>query len=172
MSLELLYHVNEHVLPSALSLLPATMSSREARAQLLAICLQETECDARRQGGRGTRAGIGPATGLWQFERAGGVKEILSHATTGPIVKPICRLLLYSPTPAIVHAALEHNDTLAAVFARLLLWVDPRTLPTPIEHSKGWSIYLNNWRPGKPHPEKWKANFSQAWAVVKGDEIV
>lgn len=168
---DLIYHVNDHVIPAAFSLLPAKMTSREARAMLLAIGLQESAFNARRQGGNGTKPGRGPATGFWQFEKAGGVTEILTHATIGPVVRPICEMLLFAPTPAVIHAALENHDVLAAVFARCLLWVDARTLPSPVEQTKGWSIYVTNWRPGKPHPENWSANFAQAWLVARGDEL-
>lgn len=166
---ELIWHVHERVVPAALSLLPAQMTSPEARAMLLSIGLQESAFNARRQGGRGTVAGQGPARGFWQFERMGGVAEILRHQATGPLIKPIARMLLYEPTPIVCHAAIEHCDVLAACFARLLLWVDPRSLPTSIESAKGWDIYLANWRPGKPHPATWPAYFAQAWRIVRGE---
>jgi hypothetical protein len=165
---ELIWHLYERVLPDAFSLLPGQMDSREARAMLIAIGLQESDFNARRQGGRGTAPGFGPARGFWQFEKMGGVAEILHNTTTGPIIKPICEMLLYDPTPATCHAAIEHNDVLATCFARLLLWVDPRALPSPIEVNKGWRIYNANWRPGKPHPEKWPECFAEGWRIVQG----
>jgi hypothetical protein len=159
---ELLWYLHERVIPDALHLLPAKMTSREAQAMMLAIGLQESAFQHRRQ------MGNGPARGFWQFEKNGGVKGILDHPVTGPLVKPICKLLCYKPTPEICHTAIEHNDVLAAVFARLLIWVDPRSLPSPIETDKGWSIYVENWRPGKPHPSIWPACFELAWSTVKG----
>lgn len=165
---DLIWHIHERVIPSALALLPGQMTSPEARAMLLSIGLQESGFNARRQGGRGTVAGQGPARGFWQFERMGGVAEILKHDTTGPIIKPIARMLLYEPTPAVCHAAIEHCDVLAACFARLLLWVDPRPLPRRTEADKGWAMYLSNWRPGSPHPAFWIGHFKQAWDIVKG----
>lgn len=159
---ELIWHIHEHTIPSALSLLPGKMDSREARAMLLAIGLQESLFQHRKQVG-------GPAKGFWQFEQGGGVKGILTHDITAPIVKPIVEMFLYEPTPASCYAAIENHDVLAAVFARLLLWVDPRVLPSPIQADKGWAIYLANWRPGKPHASKWPRNFELAWSVVKGE---
>lgn len=159
-----LWFLHTRVIPDALALLPGQMTSPEARAMLLAIGLQESHFDARRQHGNG------PARGWWQFERAGGVAEILEHPATGPIITPICDLLLYPATAAACHAALEHNDILAACFARLLLWVDPRPMPGSTQAPKGWAIYLNNWRPGAPHPQTWPANFAKAWAVVEGEQ--
>lgn len=157
---DLIYHLHERTIPAALALLPAQMTSLEARAMLLAIGLQESAFRHRRQVG-------GPARGFWQFEQLGGVKEILTHATTGPLIQPIARMFLYDPTPASCHAAIEHHDVLAACFARLLLWVDPRSMPTATEAEKGWQIYLANWRPGKPHPADWPHHFATAWAVAR-----
>lgn len=164
---DLLWHVYRQVLPAAFSLLPGQMHSREAVAMMLAIGLQESAFNARRQGGHGTTPGLGPARGYWQFEKNGGVAEILTSPDTKPIITPICELLLYEPVSLVCHEALQHNDTLAACFARLLLWRDPRAMPSPIESVKGWQIYLRNWRPGKPHQATWREHFDAAWAVVK-----
>jgi hypothetical protein len=169
---DLIWHIHTQTIPAALSLLPGAMDSREARAEMLTIGLQESGFNARMQGGHGTRRGTGPASGFFQFERAGGVKEILTSPDTKDYALRICRMFLYEPTPRVVHAALADHDVLACVFARLLLWRDPRTMPSPIEAEKGWRIYLANWRPGKPRPKHWPGNFKQAWAIVKGDEVI
>lgn len=50
------------------------MDSAAARCQMLAIGLQESRLQHRRQNG-------GPARGFWQFEKGGGVKGILFHET-------------------------------------------------------------------------------------------
>jgi hypothetical protein len=162
---DLLWHVHRHVIPAALSLLPGGMDSLEARAMLLAIGLQESGFNARVQGGHGTTAGTGPAHGFWQFERAGGVAEVLQRTTH--VVEPICQTLLYTPTARVIHMAMSDNDVLAAVFARLLLWLDPLAMPGSEDHAKGWTIYLRNWRPGKPRPNAWPANFVRAWETVR-----
>lgn len=156
------YFFYTHILDDALSLLPGRMDSREARAMLLAIGFQESEFRARRQGGGG------PARGFWQFERAGGIAEILESSNTKDHILPVCKILCIEPTRIVCHAAVEYNDVLAACFARLLLWRDPRDLPTPIEVWKGWDIYVDNWRPGKPHRGTWMTNFNAAWDIVKG----
>lgn len=161
---DLVTHIHRYTIPAAYALLPGAMASREATAMLLAIGLQESRFEHRRQ------MGNGPARGFWQFERMGGVNEILTTASTKPIIEPIVRLFLFQPTPTACHEAIQTHDVLATCFARLLLWVDPRPMPSPIEHEKGWSIYLRNWRPGKPHSSTWKSNFEQAWSVVKGEE--
>lgn len=163
---ELLWHVREHTIPAALALLPGRMDSPEARAMLLATGLQESDFAARRQK---VAPGVPPpASGLWQFERKGGVTEILTSPNTCSIVLPICQLLLVEPTPVVVHSAIVYNDVLACVFARLLLYRDPRPMPGKNFSSVGWDIYLKNWRPGTPHPEKWPKNFEHAWRVVAG----
>ena len=166
---ELIWHFRQFTIPTALALLPGRMNTPEARAMLFATGLQESNFNARRQGGRGTRPGHGPARSFWQFEQGGGVVEVLTSPDTASFIQPICRMFLYEPTPAIVHAAMEHHDVLAACMARLLLYRDPRPLPSRNQSDLGWSVYVQNWRPGKPHPEKWPTYFTQAWQIVTGD---
>jgi hypothetical protein len=169
---ELVWHVREHTIPAALALLPGRMDTPEARAMLLATGLQESDFNARIQGGRGTRPGTGPARGFWQFERAGGVTEILTAPTTAAIVVPICRMFLFDPKPDVVHSVLAYHDVLACVFARLLLYRDPRPMPVETETAKGWSIYLRNWRPGAPRRDAWygaRGSFAVAWKVITGE---
>lgn len=161
---DLAWHVAEHTIPDALSLLPGRMDSAAAVAMLLAIGLQESKFTHRRQVG-------GPAKGLWQFEQAGGVAGVLNHDLTRPVIAPICDLLLYPATSLECYTALEHNDVLAACFARLLLWTDARALPSSIEPAKGWDIYLAQWRPGKPRPADWPGNFTTAWHLVQDTRI-
>lgn len=157
--MDLLWHVAEHTIPAALSLLPGRMDSPEARAMLLAVGLQESGFATRRQ----TK---GPARGFYQFEQAGGIAGVLTHPLTKPVIEPVCRLLLYPALAVVCYAAVEHHDVLATCFARLLLWTDMRALPTAVDAQKGWDIYLAQWRPGKPHPAEWPGNFATAWHVV------
>jgi hypothetical protein len=163
---ELLWLVAQYVVPAALALLPGRMDSPEARAMLLAIGLQESGfADRRQEGG-------GPARGFWQFEQ-GGVRDVVENPVSASHLFPLLRLLLYpaSTTPAAVkalQAALADNDILAAVCARLLLYIDPRPMPSPQEAAKGWAIYLARWRPGAPRPAAWPACYALAWRTVKG----
>lgn len=164
---ELIWHVREHTVPAALSLLPGRMNSAPARAMLFATGLQESNFSARRQK---VAPGVPPpASGFWQFERGGGVTEILASPNTRDMVLPVCKLLLIEPTPSAVHEAIVYNDVLACVFARLLLYRDPRPMPLRTQAAIGWSIYAKNWRPGRPHPENWPRNFEEGWRVVEGD---
>jgi hypothetical protein len=152
-----------HTIPAALALLPPAMTSPQAIAQLLAIGLQESRFTSRRQ------FGDGPARGFWQFERAGGVLGVLTHPASGRHVPAVMKALSYPPDPASsggVHALLEHNDVLAAAFARLLLWTSPKPLPTEPNAEAGWQAYIDTWRPGKPHRATWDAFYAQAWDLT------
>jgi hypothetical protein len=149
------------VIAPALALLPPRMDSPRARLLLLAICGQEAAFKHRRQLG-------GPARSLWQFEKNGGVKGVLTHPASRGFAEAICaeRGLGDSPTLAQVYTALEFDDILAACFARLLLWTDPAPLPNVGAETPAWEYYLRNWRPGKPHPNSWPANYRKATNAV------
>ncbi len=163
-SSELAWHIHEHTIPAALDLLPGRMDTPAARAMLIAIAYQESDFRARRQK---VKPGVPPpASGLWQFEKRGGVAEVLTSHDTKDLIVPICKMLIVDPTPAAVHEAIVYHDVLACCFARLLLYRDPRVMPRVDQEELGWSIYMRNWRPGKPHPETWKQNFTDAWCVV------
>ena len=159
--------VLELAIRPALRLLPERMSSPAAVALLLAIGLQETRFKHRRQVPKG------PALGLWQFER-GGVRAcsghfcwgVLVHPATRPHAEAVLRRLLYPIDAAAVHAAIQHNDVLAAVFARLLLFTLPQALPGPRDVEAAWQQYLAAWRPGKPHRRTWAGFYATGWELV------
>src|SRR5690606_28772762 len=140
----------------ALTLLPASMQSIEAQAMLLAIGLQESGLDDRHQD-------YGPAHGYWQFEERGGVAGVLRHPLTGSLARDLLNRLDYDSeyviTSELVHVIIEHNDIVAAAFARLLLYTVPERLPGQGEAAMGWQQYLSAWRPGRPHPERWSGYF-------------
>jgi len=144
----------------ALALLPAKMDTAAARVQLLAIGLQESRFLHRRQ------LGNGPARGLWQFERGGGVRGVLTHPASREHAYRICGLRGVEPIAAAVHPALEVDDVLAAAFARLLMWTDARRLPAVGDVQGAWDMYIRTWRPGRPHPETWSKLYAQAVAEV------
>lgn len=153
-------------LGAALGLLPRQMASVEAEVLLLAISLQEDPEQLRAQrvivGGRARK---GPARGLWQFEQGGGVAGVLTHAASRFWARKACEWRGVRATPAAVWRALETDDVLAAIFARLLLFTDPRPLPSVADADGAWRYYLRNWRPGKPHPRKWPANHARALEI-------
>ncbi|ASL26973.1 hypothetical protein [Azotobacter chroococcum] len=146
----------------ALALLPARMSSPQAEAMLLAIGLQESGLAHRRQVG-------GPARGLWQFEQGGGVRGVLLHPLSRQHALAACEAHNVKPSAAAVYAALEHDDILAAAFARLLLWRDPAPLPAVGEVAKSWDLYVRTWRPGKPHRNRWDVCYAQAMDALAGE---
>lgn len=155
----------EAILP-AYEILPARMASPEATVMLLAIGLQESRLTHRRQIG-------GPARGLWQFEKNGGVRGVLQHPSTYVHSRVVCDVFGIAEErntllAARVYDALETNDVLAAAFARLLLWTDPRPLPALGDGDGAWAYYIRNWRPGKPHPRTWSSLYNGAFWFAHG----
>lgn len=155
-----LAYVADDVIPAALALLPARYDSPRARAALLAIGLHESGLVSRRQ------VPAGPARGLWQFEPGGGTRGVLMHPNSRANARRVAELRGVEPVTAAVWAAFERDDVLAAVFARLLLWTHPATLPGASEPAALYAIYRDTWRPGKPRPNDWPADFARAWDRV------
>lgn len=152
-------YIARHVFPAAFALLPPQMDSPQARAMLLAIGWQESRFTHRAQIG-------GPARGYWQFERDGGVVAVMRHEFSRYPAARVLEVLGYPPERQAIYDALEHNDVLAACWARLLLWTDPRLLPqSPADQDEAWGAYLRTWRPGKPHQATWAAFYQRAWSV-------
>jgi len=139
--------------------------SPQARVQMLAIGLQESRFQYRRQ------MGNGPAMGYWQFERGGGVRGALNHPTSRTKAKDLCAARHVTPEPMAAWLALEHDDVLAAGFARLLLLTDPRALPEVGNAQGAWDTYIRNWQPGKPHPQTWAALHRTAREFVAGADL-
>jgi hypothetical protein len=138
--------------------------SDDARRLMLCIALQESgaSLEARYQNSPSTSPG--PARGWWQFEQGGGVAGVLQHNASKTLAAEACKRVTVVPQAAAVWRAIEGNDTLSCVFARLLLWTDPRALPTT--QADAWDYYIRNWRPGKPHPETWPPNWKTAVDTV------
>lgn len=152
--------MNERVLTPALQLLPAQMDRPLARIMMLAINLQEDPLQERIQRGNG------PARGLWQFERGGGVRGVLAHPSTAAIADSVCVARAVVAEESAVWRLLQTDDVLAACFARLLLWTDPKPMATNAD--EGWGLYARVWRPGRPHPEKWNDNYARAHTTIMG----
>lgn len=163
--------VQHHILPAAYSLLPAKMNTVAATAQLLAIGLQETKFRDRVQVTNGPRLRQwwvgGPARSLWQLEAGGGCAEVLTRASTRGHLHAALTTLAYDPEKvdaAYLHGLIAHNDILAAVCARLLLWADSKPLPSFEDGAEaGWQCYTRNWRPGKPHRNTWDSYHAEGW---------
>ena len=159
-----------HFIPVALSLLPLEMSSDKAIAMLLAIGLQESRFENRRQLPRRAGQPDGPARGFFQFEKGGGILGVSTHAATQPHLDAALCAMRY-PNGTVddiekLYTIIEHNDIIACVCARLLLWTVPASLPSRESAAAGWTQYLQGWRPGEPHPQTWTGYFNRAWELV------
>ncbi|MFB8830223.1 hypothetical protein ACE0DR_15025 [Azotobacter sp. CWF10] len=154
-----LSEVRQQAIAPALALLPTCMTSPAAEVMLLAIGLQESAFRYRHQIG-------GPAHGYWMFEPAG-VRGVLRHAASHEHALQVCNACGVQPVGAAVHAALEHDDTLAAAFARLLLWTDPAPLPAVGAVGAAWDLYLKTWRPGRPHRSSWDPLYTRVLEAVR-----
>ena len=156
-----LQDVRSQILRPALAMLPAQMTSPEADVMLLAIGLQESRFRHRRQ----IR---GPARGLWQFERGGGVRGVMKHPSSRAHARIVCVQREATYDASEVYNRLEHDDVLAAAFARLLLWTDAGELPKLGDADSAWVFYLRTWRPGKPHYHTWGDLYHEAHRAVTG----
>lgn len=146
------------------------MRGERAEAQLIAIALQESGLRHRAQVG-------GPAKGLWQFE-VGGVRGVLDHPSSWDHAQDWCDSWLYpihrderghvlSTSVEQVHREIRDNDLMACVLARLALWRLPDQLSDEDQPEAGWGQYIEAWRPGKPHRDRWDDNWRTAWQTVR-----
>lgn len=136
-------------LDAALALLPSGLDTPAARVLLLAIGLQESGFEHRRQFVGKPPRPIGPAKSFWQAEIGGGmVRGVRLHPTTAGAVRALCRARGVLADDAAIWNAIEHDDVLAAGLARLLLWSDPQPLPAMGDVDGAWALYLRTWRPG------------------------
>lgn len=145
----------------ALALLPGHMDSPQARVMLLAIGLQESRFEYRRQ------MGNGPARGFWQFERGGGVKGCMNHHASKEHLRRLCLARGVPFEADAIWRGIETDDVLAAGLARLLLWTDPEKLPALGDVDGAWDLYLRTWRPGRPHVRTWADLHARAVEAVK-----
>lgn len=143
----------------ALALLPAQMDSPDARVLLLAIGLQESGFQTRQQ------LGGGPAHGFWEFE-PGGVRGVYQHAASRYWLAVLCKARGCEFTVRAIYRRLLTDDVLAAGIARLLIFTDPKRLPT--DAAGGWALYIRTWRPGEPRPKTWAGFWLLASTTVNG----
>lgn len=139
-------------------------SDDRARVLIMAIFGQESAWQYRQQIG-------GPAHGLGQFEKGGGVVGVLTHPASRDKIKAVCAELAVPCDAESVYEALVVNDVLAAVMARLLLWTDPAPLPAVGDVQGSWEYYRRNWRPGAPHPDMWPARYGTAMGLVNNFKV-
>lgn len=156
-----------HIVEQAMAhLLPCKFDSTAARVMLLAIGMQESGFIARQQKG-------GPARSFWQFEQAGGIRDVLEHSSSRPYARAVCGLRAVAPVSSDVYAAFLSDDLLGCAFARLLLWTDAAPLPKVGDTAEALAYYLRNWRPGayKRDPEgvekRWALSYAEACALFE-----
>lgn len=141
------------IIREGLCLLAGKYHGTKAEILLAAIAYQESNFLHRRQI-------KGPARGLWQFEQGGGVWGVMNHRSSSAAAREVCAFRGVFFETKEVYNTLEHDDLLACAFARLLLWTDHR--PLPDTEQEAWDYYIRNWRPGKPHPNRWADCWSRA----------
>lgn len=141
---------------------PSMPLGRDVQVLMLAIAGQESNWSARVQGGGG------PAHGFWQYERAGGVRGVLTHPATKLLIGDICIILKLKPLewPVWTQMAKPEGDTLSVCMARLLLWTDPAPIPACEDYDATWDYYERNWRPGKPRRDAWDAILEASVAAI------
>lgn len=129
--------------------LPAGLDSPKARVLMLAITRQESRWLYRDQlEANGKDTIPGPAMGLGQFERGGGVTGVMTHRASRTLAQAAVKRAGVAWNAREVWLALETNDQLAMAFVRLLLLTDPAALPAVGAVADSWDYYLRNWRPG------------------------
>lgn len=165
---QLLKQITDCAITPALKLLPGSMDTPQARVMLLAIGLQESGLTKRVQFSPRAPGGRGPARGLWQNEKGGMVSGVLACKATRSYAAKLCSALDVDADPLSVWTELEHNDILAAVFARLGLFAEPSALPALGDQDAAWAYYLKTWRPGSPRPGEWGDYYQRALKFVTG----
>lgn len=154
--------VLSQVFEPALEYLPAKFRGVPAKVEMLSITQQESGLKYRIQQPNG------PAKGLFQFEMGGGVKGVMTHPASMILANNACKALGVPWTQRDVYDALQFNDYLAVIFARLLLWTNPKPLPTLGDVQAAWDYYEGTWHPGKPHRDTWDAYYAKAVKAVAG----
>src|SRR5271166_7020353 len=141
---------------------PQILWQRNAHVLQLAIAGQESDWSARVQSGNG------PAHSFWQFERGGGVRGVINHPSSGPIIRTICAAIGVACEEQAVWDIMgqEAGDNLSVCMARLSLFTDPAPIPPPDDEDATWQYYLRNWRPGQPIQQRWSARIQAANLAV------
>lgn len=135
----------------------------EAACMSIAIKCQESGFGPKLIRDQGDDGIVGPATGPWQFERNGGVAEVLEEGKVAPIFNDLCRRAGVNPQrdPVWRLFVTAAGDELACAAARLLIWKDPAQPPRIDAGSTsslaGYAYYKRRWRPGADREADWHA---------------
>ena len=166
---DLLHQINFGPITEGLRLLPSKMDSLRARAQMLKMALQESKGiyrDQLERAGRNTR--LGPALGLWQFERGGACASLLKHPSTKGFARMLCDHFNVQANADALWRALPTNDVLAAAMARLNLYWHESPLPDVHDELGSFEYYIDCWRPGayERNPVEVRKNWAANHATV------
>lgn len=159
-----------------LAILPTRMDTPSARVQLVATGLQESRLVHRWQVVDVVKPETkGPARGLLQFERGGGVRGVLRNSVTRDYARAVCLARGVAPDESAVWLAMEHDDLLSVAFGRLLLLADPHRLPLVGKDGEAFECYVRCWQPGAytrgtdaeraKLRQKWSDNYAMALAA-------
>ncbi|MBJ7548560.1 hypothetical protein JHC42_17140 [Pseudomonas sp. OA3] len=174
-----LNEIRDQAITPALVLLPAAMSRNRAQVDSLMLTAHLQEAPNCEQCQLPIRLGkCGPARGIWQFERGGGVAGVLRHKSSRDAAIAACQTLGIGPTVDGVFAALPGQvDVIDAVFARLLFWTDPLPLPALGNIEGAWQRHLRTWRLGayergtplkrRKLRQKWSANYARVLEALQ-----
>lgn len=144
------------IIEPALDLLPPGLGGNRAELMLLAIGLEESDFLER-------RPASGPERGFWRMGPEDDiVGAVLRHPGTAPLAVAACDLRSVPPIEERVFAELEHDDLLAAVFARLRLHVEGERLPAVGEVAEAWDLYCRAWCPATRDRRGWDRHYARA----------
>ncbi len=135
----------------------------EAACLSIAIKCQESGFGPNLVRDQGDDNVIGPATGPWQFERAGGVWEVLNDGKIAPVFRDLCSRAGVNPVEDAVWQLFvtPAGDELACAGSRLLIWKDPANPPaidpSPAVSAAAYAYYKRRWRPGADREADWHA---------------
>lgn len=110
---------------------------------------------------------IGPALGLWQFERIG-YRGVRTHPATSKAVEHARKLLDIPDDDEGGWRALAYCDLWACVLARALLRTVPKELPYFARADVGYSQYDWSWRPSAKRPAAWNTAWTESLAAFGG----
>lgn len=142
--------LTDAVLPGLALLPPIYPATRvQAEVQLVATGLQESRLVHRWQVIDVVKPETkGPARGLLQFERGGGVRGVMRHNLTREMSKHVCAQRGVEWDETAVWLAMEQDDPLSCAFGRMLILCDPVKLAPLGNNAEAFQTYLRCWNPG------------------------
>jgi hypothetical protein len=174
--------LNTLYIPNAEQLAPGIPWSPAACVLIGAICLQESGGENVQQ------VAAGPAKGFPQFE-VEAIRELLENPASASQALSAVRASgilgndagaasvsggadggapLDSPSQiaTVVWTNFLNFPELQICLARLMLWDNPNPLPDVGDCAGAWNYYTATWRPGKPRPGDWDANYAASLTAL------